>query len=168
MTTFERYFIDDKETHKEKKSYYFKLEDNEDMCRRIFVEFGLNPECSHIINGHVPVKSKSGESPIKANGKLIVIDGGFSRAYQSTTGIAGYTLIYNSYGLLLVSHDPFESTQKAIEEENDIHSTIMVLEKEVERKRVKDTDAGEVMKTQIRDLEMLLDAYRLGFIKEQE
>ena len=168
MTTFERYFIDDKETHKEKKSYYFKLEDNEEMCRRIFQEFGLNTECSHIINGHVPVKSKSGESPIKANGKLIVIDGGFSRAYQSTTGIAGYTLIYNSYGLLLVSHDPFESTQKAIEEEKDIHSTTMVLEKEVERKRVKDTDAGEVMKTQIKDLEMLLDAYRLGFIKEQE
>ena len=168
MTTFERYFIDDKETHKEKKNYYFKLEDNEEMCRRIFEEFGLNPECSHIINGHVPVKSKSGESPIKANGKLIVIDGGFSRAYQGTTGIAGYTLIYNSYGLLLVSHDPFESAQKAIEEEKDIHSTIMVLEKEVERKRVKDTDAGELMKTQIKDLEMLLDAYRLGFIKEQE
>jgi len=168
MTTFERYFIDDRETHKEKKSYYFKLEDNEDMCRIIFEEFGLNPECSHIINGHVPVKSKSGESPIKANGKLIVIDGGFSRAYQGTTGIAGYTLIYNSYGLLLVSHDPFESTQKAIEEEKDIHSTTMVLEKEVERKRVKDTDAGEVIKTQIKDLEMLLDAYRLGFIIEQE
>jgi len=127
----------------------------------------LNPECSHIINGHVPVKSKSGESPIKANGKLIVIDGGFSRAYQSTTGIAGYTLIYNSYGLLLVSHDPFESTQKAIEEEKDIRSTTMVLEKELERKRVKDTDAGEVMKAQIKDLEMLLDAYRLGLIKEQ-
>ena len=137
------------------------------MCRRIFDEFGLNNECSHIINGHVPVKSKSGESPIKANGKLIVIDGGFSRAYQGTTGIAGYTLIYNSYGLLLVSHDPFESAQKAIEEEKDIHSTTMVLEKEVERKRVKNTDAGELMKTQIKDLEMLLDAYRLGFIKEQ-
>ncbi len=167
MTTFERYFIDDKETHKEKKSYYFQLEDNEEMCRRIFKEFGLNPDCSHIINGHVPVKSKSGESPIKANGKLIVIDGGFSRAYQGTTGIAGYTLIYNSYGLLLVSHDPFESAQKAIEEEKDIHSTTMVLEKEVERKRVKDTDAGELIKTQIKDLEMLLDAYRLGFIKEQ-
>jgi fructose-1,6-bisphosphatase-3 len=167
MTTFERYFIDDKKTHKETKSPYFKLEDSEEMCRRIFEEFGLNPECSHIINGHVPVKSKSGESPIKANGKLIVIDGGFSRAYQSTTGIAGYTLIYNSYGLLLVSHDPFESTQKAIEEEKDIHSTTMVLEKEVERKRVKDTDAGEVMKAQIKDLEMLLDAYRLGLIKEQ-
>jgi len=167
MTTFERYFIDDKKTHKETKSPYFKLEDSEEMCRRIFEEFGLNPECSHIINGHVPVKSKSGESPIKANGKLIVIDGGFSRAYQSTTGIAGYTLIYNSYGLLLVSHDPFESTQKAIEEEKDIRSTTMVLEKELERKRVKDTDAGEVMKAQIKDLEMLLDAYRLGLIKEQ-
>ena len=168
MTTFERYFIDDKKTHKENKSHYFKLEDSEEMCRRIFEEFGLDPECSHIINGHMPVRSKSGESPIKANGKLIVIDGGFSRAYQSTTGIAGYTLIYNSYGLLLVSHDPFESTQKAIEEEKDIHSTTMVLEKEVERKRVKDTDEGRVMKAKIKDLEMLLDAYRLGLIKEQE
>jgi hypothetical protein len=166
MTTFERYFVDDKKTHKENKNHYFKLEDSEEMCRRIFEEFGLDPECSHIINGHVPVKSKSGESPIKANGKLIVIDGGFSRAYQSTTGIAGYTLIYNSYGLLLISHDPFESTQKAIEEEKDIHSTTMVLEKEVERKRVKDTDEGIVMKAKIKDLEMLLDAYRLGLIKE--
>ncbi len=137
------------------------------MCRRIFEEFGLDAECSHIINGHVPVKSKSGESPIKANGKLIVIDGGFSRAYQGTTGIAGYTLIYNSYGLLLVAHNPFESTQKAIEEEKDIHSTTMVVEKELERKRVKDTDAGEVIKGQIKDLEMLLDAYRLGFVKGQ-
>ncbi len=103
MTTFERYFIDDNETHKEKKNPYFKLEDNELMCGIIFEEFGLKPENSHIINGHVPVKSKNGESPIKANGKLIVIDGGFSKAYQGTTGIAGYTLIYNSYGLILVS-----------------------------------------------------------------
>lgn len=167
MTTFERYFIDDKETHIEKKNPYFKLEDSEKMCKIIFEEFGLNPDTSHIINGHVPVKSKKGESPIRANGKLIVIDGGFSRAYQSTTGIAGYTLIYNSYGLLLVSHDPFESTQVAIEEEKDIHSTTMVLEKEVERKRVRDTDDGEKLKHQIKDLEMLLDAYRSGFIKEQ-
>ncbi|HHZ03111.1 MAG TPA: fructose-1,6-bisphosphatase [Tissierellia bacterium] len=167
MTTFERYFIDDKETHVENKNYYFKLEESEEMCRRIMEEFGLDPETSHIINGHVPVKSKSGESPIKANGKLLVIDGGFSRAYQKTTGIAGYTLIYNSYGLLLVSHDPFESTQKAIEEEKDIHSTTMVLEKVVERKRVKDTDEGKVLKEKIKDLEMLLKAYRLGYIKEQ-
>lgn len=167
MTTFERYFIDDKETHKETKSYYFKLEDSEEMCNLIFKEFGLDPETSHIINGHVPVKSKNGESPIKANGKLLVIDGGFSRAYQDTTGIAGYTLIYNSYGLILASHDPFESTQKAIEEEKDIHSTTIVLEKEVERKRVGDTDIGEQLKEQIKDLQMLLDAYRVGLIKEQ-
>ncbi|MGD9569169.1 MAG: fructose-1,6-bisphosphatase [Sedimentibacter sp.] len=167
MTTFERYFIDDKETHKEIKNPYFKLEDSEEMCNLIFEEFGLHPETSHIINGHVPVKSKNGESPIKANGKLIVIDGGFSRAYQGTTGIAGYTLIYNSYGLILVSHDPFESTQKAIEEEKDIHSTTIVLEKELERKRVGDTDNGEELKEQIKDLQMLLDAYRIGLIKEQ-
>lgn len=167
MTTFERYFIDDKSTHKENKSHYFKLEESEKMCRIIFEEFGLNPDTSHIINGHVPVKSKNGESPIKANGKLIVIDGGFSKAYQSTTGIAGYTLTYNSYGLLLVSHDPFESTQKAIEEEKDIHSTTMVLEKELERKRVKDTDNGKEIMSQIKDLEMLLEAYRIGLIKEQ-
>lgn len=167
MTTFERYFIDDKETHRENKSYYFKLEDSEEMCNLIFEEFGLNPETSHIINGHVPVKSKNGESPIKANGKLLVIDGGFSRAYQGTTGIAGYTLIYNSYGLILAAHDPFESTQKAIEEEKDIHSTTIVLEKEVERKRVGDTDIGEQLKEQIKDLQMLLDAYRVGLIKEQ-
>ena len=167
MTTFERYFIDNKESHLELKSPYFKLEDSEKMCRIIFKEFGLNPEISHIINGHMPVKLKSGESPIRANGKLLVIDGGFSRAYQKATGIAGYTLIYNSYGLLLVSHDPFESTQVAIEDEKDIHSTIMVLEKEVERKRVRDTDDGEKLKTQIKDLEMLLDAYRIGLIKEQ-
>lgn len=166
MTTFERYFIDDKATHKENKNHYFKLEESEKMCRIIFEEFGLNPDTSHIINGHVPVKSKNGESPIKANGKLIVIDGGFSKAYQSTTGIAGYTLTYNSYGLLLVSHDPFESTQKAIEEEMDIHSTTMVLEKELERKRVKDTDNGKELMSQIKDLEMLLDAYRIGLIKE--
>jgi fructose-1,6-bisphosphatase-3 len=167
MTTFERYFIDDKATHVENKNPYFKLEDNEDMCKIIFEEFGLNPCESHIVNGHVPVKIKKGESPIRANGKLLTIDGGFSRAYQNTTGIAGYTLIYNSYGLILVSHDPFESTQKAIEEEKDIHSTTMVVEKEVERKRVRDTDDGKKLNSQIKDLEMLLDAYRSGFIKEQ-
>lgn len=168
MTTFERYFIDDKETHVENKTTYFKLQDNEDVCNMIFEEFGLNPETSHIINGHVPVKIKKGESPIKANGKLLVIDGGLSKAYQDTTGIAGYTLIYNSYGLLLASHESFESTQKAIEEEQDIISTTMVLEREVERKRVGDTDVGEELRTQIKDLEMLLDAYRKGVIKEQK
>lgn len=168
MTTFERYFIDDKQTHEEKKDPYFKLENSEKMCRLIFKEFGLNPNTSHIINGHVPVKSKNGESPIKANGKILVIDGGFSRAYQSTTGIAGYTLIYNSYGLIIVSHDPFESTQKAVEEEKDIHSTRRIIEKELKRKRVGDTDDGAELKENIKDLEMLLNAYRTGLIKEQE
>lgn len=167
MTTFERYFIEEEETHIEKKNYYFELEDDEKACNMIFEEFGLDPKTSHIINGHVPVKIKKGESPIKANGKLLVIDGGFSRAYQSQTGIAGYTLIYNSYGLLLVSHEPFESTQKAIEEEKDILSTTIVLEQEVERKRVGDTDNGKELKIQIEDLELLLDAYRKGIIKEQ-
>ena len=167
MTTFERYFIDDAETHIEKKNYYFELEDDEKACNMIFNEFELDPKVSHIINGHVPVKIKKGESPIKANGKLLVIDGGFSRAYQAQTGIAGYTLIYNSYGLLLVSHEPFESTQKAIEEEKDILSTTIVLEQEVERKRVVDTDDGKELKIQIEDLEFLLDAYRKGIIKEQ-
>lgn len=167
MTTFERYFIKDKKSHYEKKNYYFDLEDDEKACNMIFKEFELDPKVSHIINGHVPVKIKKGESPIKANGKLLVIDGGFSRAYQAQTGIAGYTLIYNSYGLSLVSHEPFESTQKAIEEEKDILSTTVILEKEVERKRVGDTDIGKELKLQIKDLEMLLDAYRKGFIKEQ-
>jgi fructose-1,6-bisphosphatase-3 len=167
MTTFERYFIEEEETHIEKKNYYFELEDDEKACNMIFKEFGLDPNTSHIINGHVPVKIKKGESPIKANGKLLVIDGGFSRAYQSQTGIAGYTLIYNSYGLLLVSHEPFESTQKAIEEEKDILSTTIVLEQEVERKRVGDTDNGKELKIQIEDLELLLEAYRKGIIKEQ-
>ena len=167
MTTFERYFIDDKETHIENKNPYFKLEDSEEMCKIIFEEFGLNPDESHIINGHVPVKFKKGENPIKANGKLLNIDGGFSRAYQKTTGIAGYTLIYNSYGLILASHDPFESAQKAIEEEIDIHSTKIVVEREVERKRVRDTDDGIKIKSQIQDLEMLLEAYRSGLIKEK-
>ncbi len=166
MTTFERYFVADKEAHAEIKNPYFMLENSEKMCEVIFKEFGLNPESSHIINGHVPVKLKTGESPIRANGKLLVIDGGFSKAYQGTTGIAGYTLIYNSYGLILVSHDPFESTQKAIEEEKDIHSTTIVLEKEIDRKRVRDTDEGSKIITQIGDLEMLLDAYRTGVIKE--
>lgn len=168
MTTFERYFIEDKETHVERKDEYFKQQDKEEMCNIIFKEFNLNPETSHIINGHVPVKLKKGESPIKANGKLIVIDGGFSRAYQPTTGIAGYTLIYNSYGLLLVSHEPFESAQKAIEEEKDILSTTVILEREVERKRIKNTDIGEELKEEINNLERLLEAYQKGVIKESK
>lgn len=168
MTTFERYFVDDKETHTEVKDPYFDLRESEEMCDMIFKEFNLDPKCSHIINGHVPVKSKKGESPIKANGKLLVIDGGLSRAYQKTTGLSGYTLIYNSYGLLLVSHESFESTQKSIEEERDILSNTIVLEREAKRKRVADTDDGEEIKVQIEELTLLLDAYRKGIIKEQK
>jgi fructose-1,6-bisphosphatase III len=167
MTTFERYFIAEEEAHVEKKNPYFKYRDDEKICADILEEFGLSSINGHIINGHIPVKSKKGESPIKANGKLLVIDGGFSRAYQGQTGIAGYTLIYNSYGLVLVSHEPFESTQKAIEEEKDILFTTVVLEQEVERKRVVDTDIGVDLVQQIKDLEMLLEAYRKGLIKEQ-
>ena len=167
MTTFERYFIDDKSTHVEIKNPYYKYRDDETICNNILSEFGLDPTDSHIINGHIPVKTTQGESPIKANGKLLVIDGGFSKAYQPQTGIAGYTLIYNSYGLLLVSHTPFESTQKAIDEGKDIFSSTIVLEKSTNRKRVIDTDVGLEIKEQIKDLQLLLTAYRKGLIKEQ-
>ncbi|GAA0739515.1 fructose-1,6-bisphosphatase [Clostridium oceanicum] len=166
MATFERYFINDKSTHKEIKDNYYNFRDDENMCIRIFKEFNLDPETSHIINGHIPVKTKNGESPIKAKGKLLVIDGGFCKAYQPQTGIAGYTLIYNSYGLLLTSHGPFESTQKAIEEGNDILSSTVILEHVSKRKRVIDTDIGKEIKSQINDLKMLLVAYRKGLIKK--
>lgn len=167
MTTFEQYFVEEKETHYEKKDYYFDFRDNEDVCNTILREFGLDPKKSHIVNGHVPVQEKNGESPIKANGKLLVIDGGFSRAYQQKTGIAGYTLIYNSFGLLLVSHQPFESTEMAIKEETDILSSTIVLEQVGDRKTVGDTDIGTTLKQQISDLTMLLNAYRKGLIKEK-
>lgn len=167
MTTFERYFIDDKSTHVEEKNYYYKYRDNETICNNIFNEFNLDPHKSHIINGHIPVKTKEGESPIKAGGKLLVIDGGFCRAYQPETGIAGYTLIYNSYGLMLSAHEPFESTKKAITEEKDILSSTMILEHCAARKRVADTDIGTELKKQIKDLKMLLVAYRNGIIKEE-
>jgi fructose-1,6-bisphosphatase-3 len=167
MTTFERYFIDDKSAHIEIKNPYYEYRDNETICNNILTEFGLCITQSHIINGHIPVKTKQGESPIKANGKLLVIDGGFSRAYQPETGIAGYTLIYNSYGLLLASHAPFESRQRAIDEGKDILSSTIVLETSTNRKRVIDTDVGLEIKDQIKDLELLLTAYRKGLIKEQ-
>lgn len=165
MKTFERYFISDKETHIENKDAYFSLRNDENICKMILKDFNLDPLKSHIINGHVPVKTKNGESPMKANGKMLVIDGGFSKAYQPTTGIAGYTLIYNSYNLRLVSHQPFESVEKAINEEQDIVSTIKVLEKN-DRKFVKDTDIGKQLLDQINSLKKLLEAYRRGLLKE--
>lgn len=167
MSTFEQYFIEDKSTHAEALNPYYKFRDREETARKILKEFGLDPETGHIINGHVPVKVKKGENPVKAGGKLLVIDGGFSKAYQAKTGIAGYTLIYNSYGLLLASHDPFESTQKAIEEEMDIHSNTEILETNHARIRIKDTDIGREIQRQIDDLTRLLAAYRIGYIKEK-
>ncbi len=167
MATFERYFIADKKTHKEEKNAYFVLNNNEDVCKSILSEFELDPETAHIVNGHVPVKVNKGESPIKANGKLLVIDGGMSKAYQKVTGISGYTLIYNSYGLILVAHEAFESRQKAIEHESDILSNITYLEQNPKRKTVADTDNGKGLRQQITDLEMLFAAYRKGLIKEK-
>ena len=167
MATFERYFLAEKETHKEVKNPYYRFLENEEVIDRILREFGLEPEGAHIINGHVPVKTKDGESPIKCGGKLLVIDGGFSRAYQEETGIAGYTLIYNSYGLILAAHKPFESTESAIENESDIHSESTMVKWVAKRKRVGDTDAGRELREKIRDLEGLLEAYYSGAIAEK-
>ena len=166
MATFERYFIADKELHREEKGYYYTLRDREDICDNILREFGITSEHSHIINGHVPVKTIKGEQPIKANGKLLVIDGGFSKAYQPETGIAGYTLVFHSRALQLVQHEPFESRQKAIEEGLDIKSNTFLVEFNSQRLMVKDTDKGKELITQINDLEKLLAAYRLGLLKE--
>lgn len=167
MATFERYFIADKGLHKEEKGWYYKLRDREDICDNILSEFGISNEHSHIINGHVPIRTIKGEQPIKANGKLLVIDGGFSKAYQPETGIAGYTLVFHSRALQLVQHEPFESRQKAIEEGLDIRSNTFLVEFNSQRMMVKDTDKGKELATQVSDLKKLLSAYRMGLIKEQ-
>lgn len=166
MTTFERYFVADKSTYHEPKNPYYTLLEKEEIVNKILAEFGLPVEGSHIINGHIPVESKNGESPIKCNGKLLIIDGGFSKAYQPKTGIAGYTLIYNSYGLLLAAHEPFESVEKAVMDESDIHSHAVVVQQVQKRKTVADTDSGKEIKESIRELEELLKAYREGVIVE--
>lgn len=167
MATFERYFLAEEELHKEKKNPYYSFLENEEVMNRILTEFGLSTERSHIINGHIPVKTKNGENPIKCNGKVLVIDGGFSKAYQKETGIAGYTLIYNSYGLILAAHEPFESTEAAIEKEKDIHSDSVIVKRVVSRKTVGDTDVGKELRERIEDLEALLAAYRNGTIIEK-
>ena len=167
MSTFERYFIKDKTLHKETKGYYYTLRNDEKVCDMLLDEFGVEGRHRHIINGHVPVKTLKGENPIKANGKLLVIDGGFSKAYQPETGIAGYTLVYHSRGMQLVQHEPFTSTQKAIEEGQDIKSTTLLVELSQQRVMVRDTDEGRSLAKQITDLKRLLVAYRKGFIKEQ-
>lgn len=167
MTTFERYFIADKKTHKEHKGYYYIYRREVEVCVRILAEFGLEGPDTHIVNGHVPVKASKGESPLEAGGKLMLIDGGFSRAYQSDTGIAGYTLIFNSHGLKLVKHDPFSSTREAIDHMEDIQSESVVSEFSTHRMRVRDTDKGKVLIAQVEDLKCLLEAYRQGLIKER-
>lgn len=168
MTTFERLFIEDKTTWEEAKNPYYVFSKKERTCINLLKEFGLNKGYCHIINGHVPVKSKDGEKPVKANGRLILIDGGFCKAYQKTTGIAGYTLIYNSFGMKLCSHEPFEGTLNAIKNNTDIYSTSVVSEQARARISVGETDIGaEILKT-IKDLEELLVAYRSGLIKEKK
>ncbi len=167
MTTFERYFVAEKETHKEHKNSYYRLMDNEDVLNHILEEFGLNTESSHIVNGHVPVELKKGETPIKCKGKLLIIDGGFSKAYHDKTGIAGYTLVANSHGMCLVSHDLFESAESAIRNESDIFSDSIVVETAPHRIRVADTDIGIELRTSIEQLENLLKAYQDGVIVEK-
>lgn len=167
MATFERYFIDDKKSHKEIKNPYYELRSNEDICVKVLKEFGLEKSFSHIISGHVPVKAADGEIPIKAGGKLIAIDGGFSKAYQKETGIAGYTLIFNSQGMVLVSHEKFESKARSIAEDLDVLPTTVFIEKDQPRMYVGDTDVGKEMKDNIKALKALLSAYREGEIVQK-
>ena len=167
MATFERYFLKDKTTYKEEKGYYFQLRDNEQVCDRILDAFGVKGKNRHIINGHVPVHAGAGENPIKANGKLMVIDGGFSEAYHKETGIAGYTLVYHSRGFQLVQHEPFQSARDAIQRGIDIKSTTQLVELSAHRMLVADTDKGAELRSQIADLRELLYAYRHGILTEK-
>ncbi len=168
MTTFESYLVEDKEAHKETKNPYYDLRDNEATVDAILKEFGLdNTDDAHIINGHVPVELKKGESPVLCGGKLFIIDGGFSKAYQSKTGIAGYTLVYNSHGLRLVAHEPFTSAADAIRNETDIVSDSEIIESSNERILVEDTDTGRELREQIAELTVLLSAYEDGTIPER-
>lgn len=167
MTTFERYFIKDEQLIKEEKGPYYILANNADTCDNIMREFGLDPEKSRIINGHIPVRATHGESPMRAGGKRLVIDGGLSKPYHKTTGIAGYTLIYNSHGLQLVQHEPFESKEKAVQEGSDIHSRVQLEEFKYHRMLVRDTDRGKELMVQIENLRKLIMAYRQGLIKEK-
>ncbi|MFN2204639.1 MAG: fructose-1,6-bisphosphatase [Candidatus Promineifilaceae bacterium] len=166
MATFERYFVGDKETHKELQNPYYSFRDDEQVIRRILVEFGVDPDDGCIINGHVPVKIRIGQSPVKANGKLIIIDGGMAKAYQEITGIAGFTLIANSRGMLLAEHKPFDSAQRAVQEDVDLESTTTIIYSYPRRLFVKDTDRGAAIEQRIAALKQLLKAYRKGVIKE--
>ena len=167
MATFERYLVEDKELHKETKNAYYRLLDSEMVVNRILQEFGLDESRSHIVNGHVPVERKKGETPIHCGGKLLVIDGGFSKAYQDKTGIAGYTLVVNSHGMRLVAHEPFESTESAILHESDIFSDSFILETTALRQKISDTEIGAELRETIHQLEELLHAYRDGILIEK-
>lgn len=167
MTTFERYFIADKAPQEEKKGAYFTLSDDEKVCEAILKEFGLDPTTGRIINGHVPVRTIKGETPIRANGKRFVIDGGFSKPYQEKTGIAGYTLIYNSHGIQLVEHESFESREQAILSGSDIHNRTLLQDFSGQRMHIQDTDKGKELLEQINSLEQLLQAYRSGTLRER-
>ena len=167
MATFERYFLTDKTTYHEEKGNYFKLRNSEDVCDRILDAFGITGANRHIINGHVPVHASNGENPIKAGGRLMVIDGGFSEAYHKETGIAGYTLVYHSRGFQLVQHEPFTSAQDSILRGTDIKSTTQIVEMSAHRMLVADTDKGLELRSQIAELKDLLYAYRHGIIKEK-
>ena len=166
MATFELYLIAEKEARKEVKNPFYAYLDDERVMAGIFEDFGMDPDASRIVCGHVPVKVKDGEDPVKCGGRVLTIDGGFSKAYQPTTGIAGYTLISNSYGFVLAAHEPLESTRAAVENELDIHSSRKVVERVEKRTLVADTDTGAVLKGQIADLEQLLAAYRSGAVAE--
>lgn len=166
MATFERYFLAESETHAEKKNAYYRFQNDEKAMNKVLKEFGLG-EDAIIVNGHVPVLHKTGESPVKCGGKVLVIDGGFSKAYQKKTGIAGYTLIYNSYGMLLVAHEPFCTTEEAIARETDIHSDQIMVKMSPRRMQVGDTDTGAALKEHIDELRQLLEAYRSGMIIER-
>lgn len=168
MATFELYLITEKEARKEVKNPFYSYLDDEHVMGGIFEDFGMDPETSRIVCGHVPVKVKDGEDPVKCGGRVLTIDGGFSKAYQPTTGIAGYTLISNSYGFVLAAHEPLESMRAAVVNELDIHSSRKVVELVDKRTLVADTDNGAVLKQQIADLEELLEAYRNGIVAEKE
>lgn len=167
MATFERYFLDDKQLQKEKKDYYYELISDERVVDQILMDFGMDPKTARIINGHMPVQLKKGESPVHCNGKVLIIDGGFSKAYQSKTGIAGYTLISSSWGVTLVAHEAFTNMEDVVKRGVDAHETTQFVYRNPKRMLVGDTDEGKVLKEKIADLEQLLKAYHAGLIQER-
>jgi fructose-1,6-bisphosphatase-3 len=167
MATFEKYFIDDKDSAVEVKNAYYRLLDKEKVVKKIFDEFGVDFESGHIVNGHVPVKVKKGESPVHCGGKVIIIDGGFSRAYQKVTGIAGYTLVSDSRTVKLIAHQPFVSAEEAVRSEQEMHSTAEIIRFSEHRLRIGDTDAGKELRERIVDLNALIAEYKSGRLKER-